>query len=276
MPLAGGVPRGSILLENFVVRLQVIIAALCSAILMVDGYALCQEDPQNREQARQIAIRYIDSVADRFGIAHDSDAYREMLRQLDAPDTDDSSAQQDTSDEEPPLPNLPTVRHLSVDSSEALAFAKPDEEKPQLSEDLMRDVRENGSKVSDDVQKVLAPPRDMPRCTGSRTTRIPLTPIKGVPAQIAIMDVLYIARSDLPEDTEMFLGKNVQVKRYNTDPNNPVFHEMGGSGVTCLPSRVRLSGKFKIIDEGLNALKNYDRDPNGAGTLDKFFKDYRL
>lgn len=251
-----------------------IFALLGAAFLLHLSLAHGQDQFSSREEARIFTLAQIQKVAQQLGIPEDSDVYRNMLREMESPDEPEA----DTDEVEPhSIPVLPVTRHLKVEGESGITFkVKAANERPAIPDDLMQDVMQNAQDISSRYEQMATPPKSIPRCTQSRSTRVLVASLKGLPPNTPLMDKLYIQKSEAPEDIEQLLGKFVQVLRYEQDPNNLVYQQMLGSGVNCLPSRVRITAKFKIIEEGLNALRNYDRDPNGIGIAVPFFKDYRL
>ena len=88
-------------------------------------------------------------------------------------------------------------------------------------------------------------------------------------------DYLFIHNDDLNgllnERHEIF-GHKVNIRVVDGDQAG-VLATARGFNIQCLPTRVRSTKKYVYTQSGKQALKNYDRDPHGKGTLHPLIKD---
>jgi hypothetical protein len=90
---------------------------------------------------------------------------------------------------------------------------------------------------------------------------------KSVEAERMLVDILFIPENLIPlEPTEVF-GTRVSVVPYGPNESGASFTRMEIYSVPCLPYRVRWTNTTRYFDSGLNAYRNYDKEPAGRGTL---------
>lgn len=111
----------------------------------------------------------------------------------------------------------------------------------------------------------------LPACKEDSTKRYS-TGYKGKDdGKFRFLDMLFIA-DRMPEDTSEIFGRQTLVVQYIKEKGPVAARFARDYGVTCLPFRVRATKKFVMRDRGVNALKNYDKDPHGKGVLHDFMK----
>lgn len=136
----------------------------------------------------------------------------------------------------------------------------------QIDEERLKDFAQ--AVVQSDIAQVkeqLKVPK-LPRCSSSRTERIERTVIDKKHASQVFLDVLFVESVPKYLDPHELYGANTTIVRYsNEDPDLYAFTARR-LNVECLPSRVRLTGRYRFFHQGDNALLNFDEDSNGDGT----------
>lgn len=83
----------------------------------------------------------------------------------------------------------------------------------------------------------------------------------------SLSDILFIDPEQMPTDPKEVFGANTHVVAYDTKKNEPDTLLIYTFDVKCLPSRHRILARGISREEGVPALKNYDNDFYGPGTL---------
>lgn len=111
--------------------------------------------------------------------------------------------------------------------------------------------------------------KNMPICSKSITEQVKKRDKNIKPTDEVIFDFIVLnPYTPLPEDLEKAFGKNIIIVT-RTDGEDILSQILLDNNVTCLPARIRATEKVMFIDQGLNALKNYDQNFYGRGVLDK-------
>lgn len=82
-----------------------------------------------------------------------------------------------------------------------------------------------------------------------------------------LYDYIFISRDLVPLDSEEYFGPDVHLIPYDTPLTEGQLLRMEIYGVPCLPYRIRKTTTADYQDIGLNALKNYSKDPAGRGVF---------
>ncbi len=80
-------------------------------------------------------------------------------------------------------------------------------------------------------------------------------------------DILFIDPGQMPSDPQEAFGAKTRVVEYDREKKSPDSFLVYTFKIRCLPSRHRVLARGVSDDEGVPALKNYDTDLYGAGTL---------
>jgi hypothetical protein len=83
-----------------------------------------------------------------------------------------------------------------------------------------------------------------------------------------LMDILYLSEDLVPIDPEEVFGAGITLYPYGEKSGDAVYTRMQVHDVPCVPYRIRITRAAQYEDYGLNALRNYSKDPAGKGTLD--------
>ncbi len=118
------------------------------------------------------------------------------------------------------------------------------------------------------LQVLPTPQKVMPTCMINKTEKvaIPKTP-KTKPNQL-IFDYLFVQKDDMPIDPGKAFGKRTSVFEYETAEHAAAYLAMAVKA-TCLPYRIRVTGKYIYRHFGVSALYNFDQQYDGKGKLDK-------
>lgn len=88
--------------------------------------------------------------------------------------------------------------------------------------------------------------------------------LKGLPK--VLHDTLYLARTDLPSDPAEAFGQRTSIRVVDEKGKSAAISARS-AGVRCLPTRFIVTAKAVHRLQGLHALKNYDKEPDGEGVL---------
>jgi hypothetical protein len=103
------------------------------------------------------------------------------------------------------------------------------------------------------------------RCENNETTRQALSPT--AEGEQILSDYLYLAEDLVPLDPQEVFGEKITLYPYGSDQDSATDLRIQMYSVPCLPYRMRLTDRARYYDTGLNALKNYSKDPAGKGQL---------
>jgi len=167
---------------------------------------------------------------------------------------------------DPDMFNIPATSH--VRSNEGIPFAKQDElvldpEPPAY----MEAIRFGKQTYIPPLPKM--PYRRPGKCESNQTKRTPLiSPIDG--DERLLSDVVYLPQELIPADGEEVYGKRARLWGYGPNGDASVDIRMENDSVPCVPYRIRVTTKATYADFGMSALKNYDNNPGGSGTLNSW------
>ncbi len=82
-----------------------------------------------------------------------------------------------------------------------------------------------------------------------------------------LVDYLFIPEELVPTEPEEVFGSEVSLIPYGPKAGEAAKIRMKVNNVPCVPYRRRLTNTTRYFDTGINALKNYDGAPAGAGKL---------
>ncbi len=110
----------------------------------------------------------------------------------------------------------------------------------------------------------------LPTCQESRTFKAEVEgPLGKEYDDQVFMDVLYLPENLNPLTPETYFGQTATLRTYVSESGNPVSIVARTLGVWCLPYRIRITGKNRFVHIGADALKNFERNQNGQGELNK-------
>lgn len=82
-----------------------------------------------------------------------------------------------------------------------------------------------------------------------------------------LVDILFIPERLVPMEPAEVFGSRVSIIPYGPNESEATLTRMEIYAVPCLPYRIRWTNTTKYFDSGLNAYRNYDKDPSGRGIL---------
>lgn len=82
-----------------------------------------------------------------------------------------------------------------------------------------------------------------------------------------LVDILFIPEHLIPMEPVEVFGSAVSVIPYGPNEGDATLTRMEIYAVPCLPYRIRWTNTTKYFDSGLNAYRNYDKEPRGRGVL---------
>ena len=106
------------------------------------------------------------------------------------------------------------------------------------------------------------------RCSDKTTQRKLFQPKKGTvdSRSAGVQDVLFLRKEDLTTIELMPYGMSPLILAVD-NPESGFSHLAESLGVTCVPYRIRQVGGVEFRHMGVDALKNFDKDPRGGGVL---------
>jgi hypothetical protein len=180
-----------------------------------------------------------------------------------------------------PDPKVPIVQHIRG-KKVGLSFVEPPQEKRPSGYDAHASVnvqpRSSLTKRKKEALKAelrdLFTPKRLDICRSAETNKIdPASLPFALSAEELNEDVLILSETSAKESDfisqtfdELF-GRKTKVRYYTTRFGDADALRIYYSEIGCLPIRYRGSGDSLYLHVGADALRNYDADPNGKGTL---------
>jgi hypothetical protein len=159
---------------------------------------------------------------------------------------------------------LPTPQEIQTKLDELDALNKKAYEEISARDDFKK-VAEEANREREKLGNTVVKPPRLPSCAKDATEIVRLEDGKQVNAvknESVMNDVLFI-KGEVPLDPDLAFGIGTTVIQYTQDEGDYISYVASLEGVVCLPYRVRMTENHVITDTGINALKNYDRDPRG-------------
>ena len=228
---------------------------------------------------RNLPKEYLEETAKQLKLPTNS---RHLRRVLSASPTDDI----------PPEEKYPQtiIKHIKGDSGER--FATPEEVSSNFLEVYgTRSISANNKKApqsmfeneqkQDSENKSIFNKEELLDLTASLSTRMPtcssasthsrnINKANSNSSNDVIFDFIILnPNTPLPSDIEKAFGKEAFIVFYDKNEDNYFSQNLVKYDINCLPARLRATEKMLFIDQGLNALKNYDKSYYGQGILDK-------
>ena len=204
---------------------------------------------------------HVEKIANQFQIERGSADFDRLMNSMQA---EDGGIDIDTEEK-------PIIRHIR--GSAGKPFQEPALPKVKPKKIKKEDMRKIAERIADYQKQMMEPyknPKPLPRCTTSDSERIRIDAFKGPQSKLVLADILFIHDSDMPKDTKTVLGENVDVREIKRSRRQDMNLMAARTfGATCLPLRVRITGKYTIRETGMHAVRNYDKNPNGKGALHK-------
>ena len=235
-----------------------------------------------------------DLIVNRLGIPQDSKFYRPLINELhrrarssksSAPsdlapsDTPDETAP-DEEEVRPLFPQLNVmsaatqiVKHyrgskgIDLPTKEVMSklLTIPDGVREQLEAEIKKQIEAEMNRHF--------PILSLPRCTASRTEMKDLggetVEMSKEAQQDVVADYLYLNSNDVPASIPEAFGREVVVYEFENGAEDPVGELIHEYKINCVPFRVTLTGRWIVVREGLDALKNFDKNALGKGKLVK-------
>ncbi|MCB0336780.1 MAG: hypothetical protein KDD62_10765 [Bdellovibrionales bacterium] len=119
-------------------------------------------------------------------------------------------------------------------------------------------------------EKAMQTVEPVPLCKTTATHKTQGGELGSDPKGTIISDILILPDDTLAEmDPLELFGRKIQVLMMTPD-NKALPSQLAHSlGINCLPGRVRITKEFLYTHYGKDALRNYDKNPNGPGILDE-------
>jgi|GEM_PF-3756939 len=135
---------------------------------------------------------------------------------------------------------------------------------PLTKKDFLENKKKNLNMKKFNNTSLLDKPIDITKCIFNKTLIKP-TAYKGTKSQV-IRDILFLYHKDINVKSYIKYGKHTQIIGLDYGEKlNSQNHYAKSLGLNCIPSRMRLTNKSAYIHYGTDALKNFDKDPDGYG-----------
>jgi hypothetical protein len=177
--------------------------------------------------------------------------------QIEAPSVPSNEGASDTE-----MFNLPVASH--VRSTDGIPFPSPSDVELDPNPPAYQEALKSGAQPS--ISIPVMPYRRPGACEKNVTIREPIESLNDSPEK-TIYDVLYVSQDLVPIDPEEVYGARAKVWGYGVTGDESVYTRMETHNIPCVPYRIRITNKAKYEDSGVNALRNYDANPAGNGTL---------
>lgn len=122
-------------------------------------------------------------------------------------------------------------------------------------------------------ETISIPPKPYQRpskCERNETKREILYPDSNEKEGDIIYDLLFLPENLETEESAEVFGKKTRLRAYGPGADPSVYTRMETHDVPCVPYRFRMTNIASYTDSGLNALRNYDKDPSGPGILHRW------
>jgi hypothetical protein len=212
----------------------------------------------------KLTQKMIDEIAAQLGIDGSPKRKKSLAAMLDGSQGQAQFAANVDLDESPETPRK-ILRHIR--GTEGIPFpTSADVELPfTVPEEEVKKQLDGYFRALEGVAKQQSTVPQLPACAQNKSDRAPTNYTLPDQRNQVLLDMLFIRKEDLPLDPKEIFGNSVMVRPYSTEEPNVDSLSALGVGIQCLPTRLRVTRAFTIRDEGRNALKNYDKDPNGPG-----------
>lgn len=197
--------------------------------------------------------------------------YQELKKLRNAISTRDHKADYYMQLPKPRSGPVRVIRHLKSDHGIPFprnnALVLPDRyAQIGLSEEYLKSWVMKGLEMAKVHAGSLPVPPKLRRCNENKTV-MASTGVKDQRIKkIVLLDMVFLDE-DPPLNVDEIFGQRTSVFKYEDKPNHGVSIVASQLGIRCLPARIRATPGYAIRDRGINALKNYDRDPTGKGKL---------
>lgn len=89
---------------------------------------------------------------------------------------------------------------------------------------------------------------------------------------VILADLLFLAKDDADDMDLSAFGDQTRTFVIDKNKSNPADSFAHSLGVSCLPTRLLSTNRAKYVLEGTEALKNYDKSPEGNGEMPEYLK----
>lgn len=145
-------------------------------------------------------------------------------------------------------------------------FPKPEEIKTfEVTAEQRKALEKMTEKMWDQTAKRLSKKPSLSACKVSQTLRQDMDFEGTRDDGVTLYDALFIKKEDIPNLHSQVFGEFTQLRPFVSDNQDVMSLGAVGAGIPCLPYRIRVTKGTLYIDEGDNALRNYDRTGAGGG-----------
>lgn len=228
-------------------------------------------DDVNGGQPIELTPAMIQEFANQLGLDPNGPRMRQIIHAHYNPEADLNLAVNTDLDQDPVTPQK-VIKHIR--GKEGIPFpAKDDVLLPfTVTKERINEALDGYFGLLDKQADKNLKAATLPDCKQSTTTQTPTNySLEEKPDQV-LVDLLFVRKEGVPLDPKEIFGQHVVVRPFSSDKPNVDSLSAVGAGVTCLPTRMRVTRTFVMRDEGKNALKNYDKDPHGGGEFHAYMK----
>ncbi|MBN8549122.1 MAG: hypothetical protein J0M12_07405 [Deltaproteobacteria bacterium] len=221
-------------------------------------------DDVNGGKPIELTPEMIEQFAAQLGIDPKGPRMQKILAAHYNPEGEVALAENVNLDEQPETPQQ-VIRHIR--GKEGIAFPSKDSILLPFTlteEKVTKSLDNYFATLEKNAERNLKVPT-LPNCKTDVTTQTATSYDREDNREQVLLDLLFMRKEDIPLDPKEVFGHRVVMRPYYTDKPNVDSLSAIGVGITCLPTRMRVTRSFVMRDEGKNALKNYDKDPHGAG-----------
>lgn len=223
------------------------------------------------------AARYL---ADQYGIPINSKFYARFNQEVRATKEDFDESGSPLSEDSSTSPEITTESNVIVHLKGDQGTPIPSEDKEFLLKQSQRPIKQMDAKsfkplldtamgLTNLSSARLFRGKRLEACSEDSSVKTEIGLEQKELKKAAIIDTLFIDQKDLPPNAKSIFGENVDIRSYSPKIGNRAYHASYGFGVTCLPTRIIITGGYSIRYTGAPALRNYDQNPNGKGKLAK-------
>lgn len=177
-----------------------------------------------------------------------------------------------------PVEGTPIIKHFIFDDGKEIpAYPTPtpfiDTQKiiEQMKKEVSESLKQNPPPSAEDLEKEILNQMTEPnisKCFDNITNALEV-PGESFPEGLEgsnspYHDMLFMEANEVPQDAELIFGATILVVPFIRERPNMSWEYITEFEVPCLPYRIRLQGSKMYLDQGLNALKDYSKNPIGV------------
>lgn len=256
----------------------ILLAAVFVGVLFLGPRLAGAQTAGQTEERIRITPEIRQAIANKLGLDPNSARMREIEADyyrggsLEQVRGNQSGAKSGASSQRVSAENPPIIfRHIRGKDGKPFASAPVLDPKIFESAPVLALAEKKQDYMRQELMKLLEP-KPLPDCPSSKTEKSTLGKAR-LKDSITHFDMLFVRAETAPDSPEELVGFQPMVIRYRDDRPDENSLAALGVGINCLPFRLRITSRSSYAHIGLDALKNYDEQPDGKGELHPLTRD---